>query len=245
MLEGPEFTAEYSDTRKNLAGVSFTETDRPDVGVGKDCRRDVLVVHFPLASPEQAVHQGHGLTQCDRSELHARSDVSDGVNRWHRTFVAVIDVDRSVLALLDADRLEAQAIDVGHPAGRIKHRVRLDAAAVGQQRAKPIAGFFDRQHVGRGVQIDPVLAHLRFDEAAHVVVEAAQHPGSAVQLGHFRAQPVEDGREFARDVAAANDEQSLRERVEVEHAVGADNQFVSRKKWDARGPPSSDQDVTG
>ena len=57
------------------------------------------------------------------------------------------------------------------------------------------------------------------DQAARLLVEAAQDLGAAVELRHLDAEAVEDAGELAGDVAAADDQDGFRQRVEVEDVV--------------------------
>ena len=61
---------------------------------------------------------------------------------------------------------------------------------------------------------------------AHLVVKAAQHLFTPVQLRDVGPQPVEDGREFARDVATAHHHQPLGEGGQVKDVVGGDDMFA-------------------
>jgi hypothetical protein len=52
--------------------------------------------------------------------------------------------------------------------------------------------LLDARDVHTEAQVDSLPAHLHGEEAAHVVVEAAQEELAAVELGRARAQAVED-----------------------------------------------------
>ena len=78
---------------------------------------------------------------------------------------------------------------------------------------------------------------------ADVVVETAQHLLAAVQLGHLRAQAVEDRRELAGDVAAADHQQPAREGLEVEHLFEVTTMFAPGKIRNVRPAAGGDQDV--
>jgi hypothetical protein len=64
-----------------------------------------------------------------------------------------------------------------------------------------------------------VLAHFLRHKGRHVGVKAAQHPRRTLHLRDLRAQAVEDGREFAGDVAAAHDQQPFGKFRQVKHVV--------------------------
>jgi hypothetical protein len=102
-----------------------------------------------------------------------------------------------------------------------------------------------RGHLGVDAQLDALLHHLGGDEGAHVVVEAAQHLGAAVKQRHPAAEPVEDRRELAGDVAAADHQQPARERLEVEHLVRGQRQFLAGEVRPMRCATGGDEDVLG
>ena len=82
--------------------------------------------------------------------------------------------------------------------------------------------------------------------AAHVVVEAAQDVLAAIDHGHLGAEPVEDGGELDRDVAAALDQDALRQFLEVKRLVRRDDVLAALDVLaERRRAAGRDQDVLG
>src|SRR5690606_24009735 len=70
--------------------------------------------------------------------------------------------------------------------------------------------------------LDAALLELAGEVGADVVVEAAQDVGAAVDQGGLDPEAGEDAGELDRDVAAAGDEDALRQFRQVEGLFGGD-----------------------
>ncbi|MNU53444.1 hypothetical protein D3C71_424770 [compost metagenome] len=138
-----------------------------------------------------------------------------------------IDRDGALVVELHARRLEAEALRVGHAAGGEEHGVGLDLLAARERDHEAVGAARDGRGLAVQAHVDAGLAHLVGKKLAHVVVEAGEQVGAAVQLRHLGAQAVEDRCELAGDVAAAHHQQALGERVEVEHRVGGHDVFAA------------------
>ena len=75
----------------------------------------------------------------------------------------------------------------------------------------------------------PRLLDLVGEVGAHVVVEAAQEVGAAIDQGRLDAQAVEDAGELHGDVAAADDHDPLGQLRQVEGLVGGDGELDARQ----------------
>ena len=95
------------------------------------------------------------------------------------------------------------------------------------------------------MQVNPGLDHFGSDELAHFIVKSAQHLLAPVKLRHARAQAVEDGCKFARDIATAHHQQARRERLQVEHVVGREHVFPPLHVGHMGRATSRNQDVPG
>ena len=208
-----------------------------------------LIAHAALGlaglRAEQLVNDHHRFAQCHGSELHAAGDIAHGIDRRHIGLVVFVDHHRPILALCDTRGLQAQTGHQRHTAGGIQHGIGHHIAAVLEPHAQAVGRFGDGRDIGAQPQIDAGLAHLAGDEMADLLVEAAQHLLAAVQLGDPRAQAVEDGRELAGDVAAADHQQTLRKRLEVENGVGVDHMLAAFDIGQMRRAAGGDQDVLG
>ncbi len=99
--------------------------------------------------------------------------------------------------------------------------------------------------VGAGVQVDAAFLHRVGDQAAGLLVEAAQDLRAAVVLRHLDAQPVEDAGEFAGDVAAADDQDGLGQVFQVEDVVRHDAAARPRHLGAHGAPAGGHEDVLG
>jgi hypothetical protein len=91
----------------------------------------------------------------------------------------------------------------------------------------------------------PCFPHLAGDEVAHLAIEAAQDLLAAIELGHRGAEAVEDRGELAGDVAAADHDQALRKRRQVEDLVRADRHLGARHRGRDRPAAGGDDDPLG
>ena len=81
-------------------------------------------------------------------------------------------------------------------------------------------------------------------ETPHTLIKAAQKQVAAIGERGFRAQSRKDPRELHGDVAAADDQHTIRERWQIKRFVGRDGEFAAWKVWHHRPATSGDQDVT-
>ena len=126
----------------------------------------------------------------------------------------------------DAQCFQAQPLHQRHAAGGIEHRVDFEAAAVLQRDLQSAGGFDDGGHIRIQPQVHAGLEHLSRDEVAYFLVKAAQYLSAAVQLRDTCAQALEDGRELASDVAAADHQQALRKGVDVKNLIRCDDMLA-------------------
>ena len=89
--------------------------------------------------------------------------------------------------------------------------------------AEPVIDLLDGLDGLPGDDPDAALLHLGAQMLAHVVVEAAQDVFAAIDQRHLGAEPVEDAGELDRDVAAALDQDALRQLLEMERLVRRDD----------------------
>ena len=92
----------------------------------------------------------------------------------------------------------------------------------------------------------PLLRAFGVEQPAHVHVEARQHLAAAIDDRRVDTEPGEDAGELHRDVAAAADQDLLRQPLEVERLVGGDAELVALERGVRIGPRAGrDQDVLG
>ena len=77
----------------------------------------------------------------------------------------------------------------------------------------------DGRDRGIEVQVDALLGHLVTREFTHFVVKATQEQVAAIAEMSLGAQAIEDAGELNRDIASANDEETLGEAFQIEDAI--------------------------
>ena len=65
-------------------------------------------------------------------------------------------------------------------------------------------------------------AHAVCDQAARLIVETAQNLRAAIVQGHFDTQTVQDAGKFARDIAAADDQDGFGQLIKVKDVIRHD-----------------------
>ena len=84
-------------------------------------------------------------------------------------------------------------------------------SSIRQLDAEAVVDLLDRVHRLPVMILMPRRLHLRAQMLTHVVVEAAQDILAAIDQRHLGAEAVEDAGELDRDVAAALDQDALRQ----------------------------------
>ena len=140
---------------------------------------------------------------------------------------------------------QAEPLGVRIAAGGVEHLVGDLDTAVAHRHAKPLALAVDALDMAGGAQIDPLLAHLDGHEAGDLGIEAAQDLLAAVELRDLRPQAAKDRREFAGDVATADDQQVLRKGRQVENLVRRDRQVGTGEHRHHRVATGRDHELAG
>ena len=76
---------------------------------------------------------------------------------------------------------------------------------------------------------DAALLHLGAQMRAQVVIEAAQDVVAAIDQRHLGAEAVEDAGELDRDIAAALDQDALRQLLQMKRLVRGDHVLDGRR----------------
>ncbi len=98
---------------------------------------------------------------------------------------------------------------------------------VGQLDVEPAVHLLDPLDDVLGDDLDAALLQLGAQMRAHVVVEAAQDVVAAIDQRHLGAEAVEDAGELDRDIAAALDQDALRQLLQMECLVRRDDVLVA------------------
>ena len=110
----------------------------------------------------------------------------------------------------------------------------------------PSLALLDLLEDGVAEDADAFALHVLVQHAPEVHVEALQDFHAAVDQRRLDAEAVEDVGEFDRDIAAAGNDDRLRQRGQVEGLVGEDAMLVAGKRGMRVGPAAGrDQYVLG
>ena len=145
--------------------------------------------------------------------------------------------------MIDAQRLQPHAVNVGHAARGIEYGVCDDDLTAVDGDVQAIRRFGNGNNVGPEPQVNARLGHLAAQKSPHFIIKPAQHQFAPVELGHFGTQAVEDRRKFTGDVAAAHHEQALGEGIKIKHLVGGDDMLAPRHVRDAGRAAGGDQNM--
>ena len=172
-----------------------------------------------------------------------------------------IDEDRSTRRGRDARVLEPKSRGVRVAPGRVQdevrvHRLRLwgtrsDAFGAGKHRPNAAPAFaaprgsLDCGNAGIEAEIDPSVSHLVGKRAANVVVEAAKKERTPVELRHLDPEAAKHPRELDRDVTAPDDDDPLRQSLQVKDVVGSDGMLDAGNVRKHRPAAGRDENVAG
>ena len=157
-----------------------------------------------LAAKERA-RKPHRLGRRDRRQVDAVGDVADRMDRVDARLRVAIDDHRPVGGQLHADALEAEVRGVRLAAGGEEHELGPLVRAVAVAHLEAVGVLDDVRRLAAEVDLQALVRHLLGDALAEIGVEAAQQALAAVGKRGLDAEPVEDGSELERDVAAADD----------------------------------------
>ncbi len=137
-------------------------------------------------------------------------------------------------------------VDVRPPAGREHDLIDDDLVVAGELHAQPVIDLRDALDDLLGDDLDAALLHLGAQMRAQIVVEAAQDVVAAIDQRHLRAETVEDAGELDRDIAAALDQDALRQLLEMKRLVRGDHVLVAFDLLaERRRGAGRDQDIFG
>ncbi|MPL84493.1 hypothetical protein SDC9_30458 [bioreactor metagenome] len=230
--------------RLDLARGLFAQATGAELGPGEDGRGDQLVVGPARRGAEDGVGEGMALADRDRGQGDAVGDVAHGIDRGHVRLRPVVDRHGAVRGERHPRLGQTQPRGVRHPAGGVKHGIEGLAAAVAAGDHKARRGLLDALHDKPGVDRDAARRHLLDDQVAAFGVEAAQQR-RAVPQRHPGAQPLEDAGEFAGDIAAADDQDALRQRLHLEDLVRGHHVLAAVEFGHEGGAAGGDQNVLG
>ena len=220
--------AQYADAMPLLC-LRLGQADMGKLGIGEGDPRHEIIIDLHR-QPEQRVadHKTRVIIRQMR-ELRAAGNVADGIDALVAGAQPLVD-DDTARAILDAGLVEAEAFDVGAPAGRDQNVASFERFVTAVRALDADNDFllrgFDGGNVDGRAQGDS-LAHQSIKHnrgAFRILVRERLH---GFEHGDLRAQPAKSLREFKPDRSRADYNQVRRANVEIEHRlIGEVRDFV-------------------
>jgi hypothetical protein len=165
------------------------------------------------------------------------------MDRFHARSRVLIDDDCAIGRELYADALEAELGGIRLAAGCEQHEVGLLVRAVGVAHLEAVGVLDDFRRLAAEVDLEAFVRQLLGDALAEIGVEAAQQALTAVGKRGLDAEPMEDGRKFQCDVAAADHQRTLGQPRKMECLVRRDGVLMALDRRHHRPRAGSDEDV--
>ena len=128
----------------------------------------------------------------------------------------VVDADVAPRVELDPGTIDVEVIGVRSPADGEEQMAAFDPPGVGDDGDSP-GGSLDAGRLRVQTNVDLLNLEDALDLRGDVFVVARDEPPAALDDGHPRAEPAIHLRELEGDVASAEDDEMLRQRVDVHH----------------------------
>ncbi len=197
------------------ASCSVRPTE-PSSGIGEDRRRHDGVIGVPRPAAEHVLHRDARLVLRGGRELRAGRDVAGGPDPLDVRALPVVDDDVAAIALdARARRGSAPRCSATRPA----------ASSTCDTRTIAIAGSVDDRYVAVARErldadvendVDPLVLERGLELVRRFGVGACRDLRPVVDDRHARAEAREDLRELEPDRPGADDEQRLRDLLELE-----------------------------
>src|SRR5439155_331892 len=155
-------------------------------------------------------------------ELPVAGAVANGVDVRDSRAAVLVGGDPVPPVELDADLLEAEALDERPAPDRDEHQVGIDGLAVAEIDAQPVAGLLDLRALLLEVERDAALAELLRELGCRVVVLGRDQLRQHLDDRHLGAEAAEDRGELAADDAAAEHDEPARHLALGEQAFRVD-----------------------
>ena len=229
-----------------LLGLRLGHADTGHGRVAEYGRRNAVIIDAGRLVAIDGVGKGLALANGDRGQLDTVGDIADRIDAGAGRLVVLIDFDRPDIVQLDARRLQAQAIGVGHAASGEHDQIDLDRVMARHgDLERSVVQLFDPLEGRVEAEIDP-LHHRNLEQpVADRQVVAAQDFFAAIDQRDVRAELVEDAGKFIGDIARARDQHALGDRVEMERLVGGDAMLMAGATRDGGMRADRDQDALG
>ena len=183
----------------------------------------------PIASAGAAERRERGdaaLLHGRRRERREADHVADGVDALDRRAVELVDLDLPARVGLDAERLEAEAGGRALAAGRVEHGLRRDALAALEHDQRAALVALDGLDRLAEAEDHAEVAQRQLQRAHDLGVAERQQLAPRVDDRDLGADGGEHRRVLDADHAGADDDERLRDLLEVEDAVGVEDRLL-------------------
>src|SRR5260370_5011574 len=140
-LHRPEVGLVDLDLGEALKGLGLRQPDRAEFRRSEHDTGDRVVANCATARAEQPVGERMALTNRNRAQVNAISDIPNRMDGRHGAGQILIDLHRLVRAEREARRLDAEAFGVGRTAGRHQDLIGVDYGAVRKHDAERAASL--------------------------------------------------------------------------------------------------------
>src|SRR5262249_8918448 len=205
-----------SDLVSNAGGFQFFLgfADRCDLRISVDHVRDRVIVYVTGLTGEN-FGDGDSLVLGLVCEHRSRDHVADGIDAGYVGRVAVVDLNAAAIVERNTDLLQAETVDVRHPADRDQHDISFDSfgSAPGRRldsRLELAARAVDRSDLGRQAERHALLFENALKLPRDFSIHAGQNAIQKLDHVHLRTEPPPNRAELEPDDAGADDQQALR-----------------------------------
>ena len=200
-------------------GLALGHADAAKLRVDEHRVRDDPVARARLLVPDEVGVQDAVIVVGKVGEGRAALDVTHRVNAGDTGLQVLVDLDEAVVVETDAGRLGGERLRIRDAAdGRQQVRAFELSLTVLRANGQPQAAAVGGLNPGRrrrGQDRDPVIAQDSGDLVRDVLVLDHYQARGALDDGDLAAEPAEHLPELQPDVAAAEDDQVLRELVQL------------------------------
>ncbi|ENN89245.1 hypothetical protein RHSP_51766 [Rhizobium freirei PRF 81] len=229
-LHRPELSAIDLKLRITLGGVFLGQADRANLRLREDGRRDQFVIRPRRIVLVDGLDEAHGLVDRHRRQLYPISDVTESIDIRNRSARIFVDDDGALLVDRDAGSFQPKIFGVRRTAERQHDGVHRQRLVVLRPHAEAILRLLDALDDIVAENTDALLFHRLMQALAQVLVETRQDFGAAIDQRRLDTEAVEDIGELDGNVAAAGDQDRLRQFFQMEGFVRGYAKLVPRQR---------------
>src|ERR1700730_10839514 len=202
------------------------------------------MVHLGRVVVVERLGDGAALGDGHRGQVDPIGHIADRVDvRYLRRALPFVDDDRTIRGEFDPELGEPKRLGIGRTAGRIHDQISVDPFTRGGGNGIAVSALVDARDVRAAADVDAAPPHLLAEIDADVLVEPAQYLRAPDELDDLASEAIEDAGELDRDIAAADDDDALRQVRPVERFVGRDHMLDAGDRRGLGPAAGRDQDV--